>query len=70
MRLAATPWHPYQVIDLKREKPADNSKDGSVQLRRVHERTDGTTQVDLVFPANFELRAQHEVVAQDVAGPL
>ena len=70
VRLAVAPWQPYQMIDLKREKPKldGEPEDGSVQLRRVQELTDGTTQVDIAFPAKFELRAQHEVVAQDVDG--
>lgn len=70
VRLAVAPWTPYQVIDLKQEQPQpeENPVDGTVQLQRVHERTDGTTQVDLTFPANFELRAHHEVLGEDLSG--
>lgn len=70
VRLAVAPWHPYQVIDLQQEKPKpeEEREDGTVQLKRVPERTDGTTQVDLVYPVKFELRAHREIVAQDIDG--
>ncbi|MFN0052337.1 MAG: SecDF P1 head subdomain-containing protein [Planctomycetales bacterium] len=68
VRLAVAPWQPYEEIDLKRANPGEKSGNGSVQFRQVQERTDGTTQVDLAFPANFELRANHEVVGEDRDG--
>jgi len=68
VRLAVAPWQPYEQIDLKRAKPGEKTRNGSVEFRQVQERTDGTTQVDLAFPANFELRANHEVVGEDLDG--
>ncbi|MEX2120157.1 MAG: M56 family metallopeptidase [Pirellulales bacterium] len=70
VRLAVAPWHPYQVIDLQREtpQPEEEAEDGTALLRRVRELTDGTTQVDLLYPVNFELRAHHEVIGEDLDG--
>ncbi len=70
VRLAASPWHPYQVIDLKRDKPQPEEKpvDGTVVWRRVREMADGSTQVDIVYPAKLDLRAHHEVVGEDLDG--